>query len=325
MLFVQKFTDAIRSAIPEVIKKPLRLSKSAGEWLLAAPKWIDRSCARPALRVLSLKARFLLAYLANGCKSKSVLTFPHKPEPDAVLYKLCHVLGYRITDDVERKADLIINWEDCTFRLPNAVLEDLNRRQPVLNLRSRDISKRKVEEVHHAVFGYSLAVNPREFTGRCVKKSNDNATHDGRIIQCPIDAVYEDAVYQKVVNNSRDGQFVEDIRVPVFGETIPFCYRVVRPVGRRFGFGVDNTSAEICEVSDLLSANEVGMLLQLCHELGLDYGELDVLRDVDDRKAYVVDVNNTPFGPPKILDSRSAALALKRLSEAFEASFASTS
>jgi len=146
-----------------------------------------------------------------------------------------------------------------------------------------------------------------------VKKSNDNATHDGRIIQCPIDAVDEHAVYQRVVNNSRDGQFVEDIRVPVFGETIPFCYRVLRPVGRRFGFGVDNTSADVCEVSDLLSANEVGMLLQLCHELGLDYGELDVLRDVDDRKAYIVDVNNTPFGPPKFWTVEALLWRLKTL------------
>jgi len=42
-------------------------------------------------------------------------------------------------------------------------------------------------------------------------------------MQCPIDAVDEHAVYQRVANNSRDGQFVEDIRVSVFGKTIPFC------------------------------------------------------------------------------------------------------
>lgn len=318
---MQKFTDAMRSAIPEVIKKPLRFIRSGGAKLLARFNRFDKNCARPALRILSFKARFCAAYLANGCKSKTVLSFPHRPEPDAVLYKICHSLGFRITDDVKRKADLIINWEDCTFRRPNAALEELDKRRPVLNLRCRDISKRKVEEVHRAVLGYGLTLNPREFTGRCVKKSNDNATHDGRIIQCPVDTIDEHAVYQRVINNSRDGQFVEDIRVPVFGKTIPLCYRVIRPIGRRFGFGADNISAEVCEVSGLLSVREVGMVLQFCHELGLDYGELDVLRNVDDGKAYIVDANNTPFGPPKCLDSRSASLALEKLSKAFAVSF----
>ena len=313
----------MRSAIPEVIKKPLRVIRSGGAKLLARFNRIDRNCARPALRILSFKARFCAAYLANGCKSKTVLSFPHRPEPDAVLYKICHRLGLRITDDVKRKADLIINWEDCTFRRPNAALEELDKRQPVLNLRCRDISKRKVEEVHRAVLGYGVTLNPREFIGRCVKKSNDNATHDGRIIQCPVDTIDEHAVYQRVINNSRDGQFVEDIRVPVFGETIPFCYRKVRPVSRRFGN--ENTSASLCEVSAVLSTSEVGLLLRLCREIGLDYGEVDVLRDVDDGKMYIIDINNTPFGPPNHLDSKSSSLALERLSEAFSASFGSTS
>ena len=69
------------------------------------------------------------------------------------------------------------------------------------------------------------------------------------------------------------------------------------------------------------------MLLQLCHgATAWTMVNWTSLRDVDDRKAYIVDVNNTRFPvPPKILDSRSAALALKRLSETFAASFGSTS
>ncbi|MBK5281660.1 MAG: hypothetical protein JJE16_06185 [Nitrospiraceae bacterium] len=220
---------------------------------------------------------------------------------------------------MERKADLILNWEDCTFRRPYAALEDLNRRQPVLNLRCRDISKRKVEAVHQAVFGYGLEVDPRKFVGRCVKKSDDNATHDGRIIQCPVKDTDERAVYQRVVNNSGDGQFVEDIRVPVFENTIPFCYVKLRPVGSRFGN--QNTSAIVCELSEVLSAGEINLLLRFCHEMGLDYGEVDVLRDVDDKRIYIVDVNNTPFGPPNHLDRGGTALALERLSEAFVATW----
>jgi len=314
-------TDAIRSAVPQAIKKPLRAVRDTCRKVLDALQWFDKARLRPALRVLSWKLRFCIRYLANGCKAKTILTLPHKPELSSVLYKICHELGFRITDRAGRQADLVVNWEDCTIRRHLDVLEELSLKQPVLNLRCRDISKRKVEAVHQAVFGYGLAVNPLEFAGRCVKKSNDNAMHDGRIIQCPVEQVDEQAVYQRVVNNSRDGQFVEDIRVPVCGDAIPFCYRKIRPIERRFGFGADNISAQVCEVSELLSASEVGMLLQLCKEIGLDYGELDVLRNVDDGKVYVVDINNTPDGPTKCMDRRSAALAIERLSEAFAVSY----
>jgi glutathione synthase/RimK-type ligase-like ATP-grasp enzyme len=81
----------------------------------------------------------------------------------------------------------------------------------------------------------------------------------------------------------------------------------------------------LCEVSTVLSTSEVGLLIRLCREIGLDYGEVDVLRDVDDGKMYIIDINNTPFGPPNHLDSRSSSVALERLSEAFSASFGSKS
>jgi hypothetical protein len=316
---MNNFTDAVRSAIPEMIKKPLRGVRSSSRRFLDRIQWVGRDCVRPVMKVLSYKIQFCVAYLANGCKAKTIVTFPHRPEPDAVLYKICHRLGFRITDVVGRRADLIVNWEDCTVRCRVEILEALNQKQPVLNLRCRDISKRKVEAVHQAVFGYGLEVNPRKFVGRCVKKSDDNATHDGRIIQCPVKDTDDRAVYQRVVNNSGDGQFVEDIRVPVFGSTIPFCYRKVRPIGHRFSN--QNSSANVCEVSEVLSAGEVSLLVRFCHEMGLDYGEVDVLRDVDDKRIYIVDVNNTPFGPPNHLDRGGTALALERLSEAFVATW----
>ncbi|ULA65095.1 MAG: hypothetical protein LZF86_190391 [Nitrospira sp.] len=314
-------TDAIRSAAPQVIKKPLREVLATCRKVPGMLRWLDQGCIRPAMSVGSWKVRFYTRYFENGCKAKTILTLPHKPEPSSVLYKICHELGLQITDRVGTPANLVVNWEDCTIRRRLDVLEELSVRQPVLNLRCVDISKRTVEAVHQAVFGYGLAVNPLEFVGQCVKKSNTNAMHDGRIIQCPVTQIDEQAVYQRVVNNSRDGRFIEDIRVPVCGDVIPFCYRKIRSIERRFGLGADNISAQVCDVSDLLSASEVGLLLRLCKEIGLDYGELDVLRNVDDGKVYVVDVNTTPDGPTKCMDRRSAALAIERLSEAFAASF----
>lgn len=262
-----------------------------------------------------------MRYLRAGFKTKTILTFPDKPEPGSVLSKICHLLGYRVTQDTATAADVIINWEDCTIRRAYSVLEALSEKQPVLNIHCKDISKRKVDEIHQVVFGYRLAVSPFEFQGQCVKKSNDNATHDGVVIECPAKGIDENAVYQRLVNNTRDRDYIEDIRVPIFGNTIPFCYLKRRRIRDRFSN--ENTSASLCERDSVLSRSEVTLMLRLCRGMRLDYGELDVLRDMDDGRLYVVDVNNTPWGPPNHLDDKSITMALRRLSEAFMTSFLS--
>jgi hypothetical protein len=255
----------------------------------------------------------------RGAFRKTILAYTHALEPGSVLFKICDELGYRMTENIAAKADVVIHWEDCSFRPIYAALEDLSRRQKVLNLRCRDISKQKVEATHQAVFGYGLAVDPLRHRGPCVKKSNENATHDGTIIQCPIAERDEASVYQKEVNNRVDGHYIEDIRVPIFGRLIPFCYRKHRPIVSRFSN--ENTSASLCEVDTVLSAVDVQQIFQFCDAMGLDYGELDVLRDRDDGRLYVVDVNNTPWGPPNHLEPTSVPVALQRLSQAFVSAF----
>lgn len=262
---------------------------------------------------------FLLLRHIRGAFRKTVLAYPHALEPGSVLFKICNELGCRTTEDIAAQADVVIHWEDCSFRPTYAVLEDRNRHQRVLNFRCNDISKRRVDETHQAIFGYSLEVDPLRHHGRCVKKSNENATHDGTVIECPIAERDERCVYQKEVNNRIDDEYIEDIRVPVFGHAIPFCYRKRRPIASRFSN--ENTSAGLCEVDAVLSPGEVRQIFQFCDAMGLDYGELDVLRDRDDGKLYVVDVNNTPWGPPNHLDPASVPVALQRLSQTFASAF----
>ncbi|MDQ6770676.1 MAG: hypothetical protein M3Z54_11900, partial [Gemmatimonadota bacterium] len=51
--------------------------------------------------------------------------------------------------------------------------------------------------------------------------------------------------------------------------------------------------------------------------IGMDFGELDVLRDRNSGKIYVVDANNTPAGPPTVLSKQDSARALHILLESF--------
>jgi len=60
------------------------------------------------------------------------------------------------------------------------------------------------------------------------------------------------------------------------------------------------------------------MISEFCSRIGLDYGELDVLRNKDDGKIYIVDVNYTPWGPPAKLSDDENRIALIRMSEVFK-------
>ena len=52
----------------------------------------------------------------RGAFTKTILSFPDAPEPGSVFFKICENLGYRMTQDITARADVIINWEDCSFR-----------------------------------------------------------------------------------------------------------------------------------------------------------------------------------------------------------------
>jgi glutathione synthase/RimK-type ligase-like ATP-grasp enzyme len=88
-------------------------------------------------------------------------------------------------------------------------------------------------------------------------------------------------------------------------------------------FSNENTSAELHETGTVLTTAEVERLLRFCAFIGLDYGELDVLRDKVDGRIYVVDVNSTPDGPPNHLSGPQSEIALARLGAAFEDAFLS--
>jgi len=192
----------------------------------------------------------------------------------------------------------------------------------LLNIYCNDISKARVNSVFEDVFGYSLAVDPQTYKGKCVMKANWNALHKGRIIECPAKLHEGDFVYQKLIRNEVKDGLVEDMRVPIFGNKTPFVYLKYRSVENRF---VDrkhtNKKATIIEVSKVLSLSELKDIYLFCEAIGLDYGELDILRDREDGRIYIVDANNTPSGPTSSIGDDDGKAAVVRLSQAFEDAF----
>jgi hypothetical protein len=167
-----------------------------------------------------------------------------------------------------------------------------------------------VEEHFEGVFGYALRVDPLNFHGKVVRKSIKNASHDGQIVSLPDRTTIGptcDYVYEHLINNSFR-TFVCDIRVPVILGDVPFAYLKIRPLANRFSN--DNTFVKMISPFDVMDMGEFTKILSFCKSIGLEYGELDVLRDYDSGRLFVVDANNTPYGPPNHLSADDADTAI---------------
>lgn len=243
--------------------------------------------------------------------AKTVLFVPEKPEPFHVAYRACVVGGYRMTASTRATFDVVHLHSDSTKIESEELLNDFG--EVAINGRSNDISKRRVQSVFKEVFGYELAVDPATYEGLAVRKSDDNCKHDGEIVECPTSVFSgNDMVYQKLVETDQGDGYCLDHRVPVIGKSIPFVYLKYRPAANRFK---SFDRAEIVETDTVLDGAEVEKLLQVAEKLGIQFGEMDVLRDIHDGRLYVVDANHTPSGPPRTLaddDQRSATNILAR-------------
>lgn len=255
---------------------------------------------RKALRRLRIrweyKPRLWRRIAANGFRRKRVLVLPEVPLPNTTFYKLCHLHGFSFTRNPARPAELAIGWEDVTVRRPCPPLDEIARGRRVLNRECRDISKRHVDDVHAEVFGYSARIDPSTHVGPCVRKSDKNGTHDGVVVDGPLTAADPGCVYQLLLDNRVSEDTVEDLRLYVFGGRAALCCRIRRGVGERFANAA--TDAFLHDAGEVLSEDEIARVQRFCLRMGLDYGELDAVRDAGSGRLYVLDVNNTPFGPP---------------------------
>ena len=225
-----------------------------------------------------------------------------------MMFQICLIQRYGITNNSHRRFDLAVYWKSATYSEPDPMLAGLARYRSVVNFRCNDISKSHVNQIFMDVFGYTASVDPLTFNGKCVRKSNLNALHDGKVIECPIVKADENCIYQKVIDNVTNDGLIMDFRVPIVNQTIPFVFLYFRPTEIRFSSEIKNI--KIANTTEIFKEEECKNIIRFCDQLGLDYGELDVLRDRRDGKIYIVDANTTPHGPPIHLGSRQQGLRL---------------
>jgi len=259
--------------------------------------------------------QYFISLVKNGPGSNTILFYPEYPNKRTIIYKMMNLFKFNITNNPRHKFDLIINWEDTTFRKRDKILNELSAQHSILNINCKDISKKYIDSIFEMVFGYGLNIDPKKFHWKGVKKSNLNAKHDGIIINCPVEKIEDDFIYQKILDNHFDDKLVYDIRVPVVKDVVPFVYLKFKMIEERFTNNISKSSLE--ETNKYLSDDEVKKIIMFCYKIGLDYGELDVIRNKEDNKIYIVDVNNTPWGPPFLLPEKDGKTAIEKLAEVF--------
>ena len=220
--------------------------------------------------------------------------YPQRPTDDCAIFRVAAVLGLRIVRSRRGEGVLTVAWYDVTFVPPAAVA---SLPAPKLNARCLDISKSTVDRIWRDVSGRGLSLDPLTTSGPMVVKSEENATHDGRIITGPIRERQPGFVYQRLVD-TREGDHFAYLRPVILDGRIVLTYHKRQPLDDRFGSRPRTWIAE----PDVFSVEEEKALLDLAARIGLDYGEIDVLRDADG-EIYVVDVNKTPWWSKNMSDA----------------------
>jgi hypothetical protein len=215
--------------------------------------------------------------------------YPGRPQTKAVLFVVATRLGLRI-GHVPDGPGQTIAWDPGSWFDPRAAA-----RLPAdaINGRCLDVSKSTVDRLWHELAGYGVSVDPLATAGPIVVKSERNGTHDGELVMGPLPARRAGFVYQRLIDGRRDGQ-VYATRATVIDGRLVLAYEKWRPHPNWFHGGSVVAPAAPAE---LWSVAEIELIARFCRAIGLDYGDVDVLRETASGRIYVVDANRTPIRP----------------------------
>jgi len=232
---------------------------------------------------------------------------PHRPRPWYIIWAATVWGGLDFARSPEA-ADAAFYFEDQTIATPPAPPH-----LKAFNFGVGDVSKSTVARVMEEAFGYPLAVDPATFVGEAVEKGERNGVHDGRMVTCPLTPLPGKA-YQRVIKTEGADGWAHDLRTACVGGRPVVVFVKKKPAAARFS--IQNTSVVVKTPEEVFSAAEVAQLATFCAAMKLDWGGLDVLREHESGRLYVVDVNKTDTGPAVVLNWRDRAKATTLLSDA---------
>lgn len=258
---------------------------------------------------------FAAQRIERATPSFTIAFAPERARPWYLIWAVARAAGAKYTKDIAT-ADVVMHFEDATYS-PNEAPTKLKPGVKLVNFTCRDVSKTNVSRASGIAFGRALAVDPTTYFGPAVEKSEINAAHDGRIVQCPTQPI-PGRVYQRVIDNRIAGHadLVEDLRTCTVGGKPVCVFLKRRQVTKRFL----NTNTEVLlrRPEEVFTPAEIDQIGAFTREIGLQWGGVDVLRDKDG-SLHIVDANKTDMGPPIGLNLPDKIVATRMLAKAFRA------
>lgn len=252
-------------------------------------------------------------------KVENVIVHPHYPSRKATIYRICRELGLQVTNRLNAQAILGVFYEYTTFKKEFGGLQGrVEKGLRALNIQSRDISKNYVDAIHQEVFGYSTRIDPTTYQGKCVRKSDTNALHDGVILDCPLEKSEDGFIYQILIDNKNESGLFEDMRIAIVGDELPIAYLKYRNDEQQFGH---KSKAELTTVSEVMSSDEIEKVKQFTKASKIDFAEIDILRDKKDGRIYIIDVNDTPQSARDNVTKEELTKNISILAAAFKRQF----
>ena len=248
--------------------------------------------------------------------------YPHFQK--STTYFMLRKAGVEMSNKLNGKYDVGIYWDprmDINKQTPK--LKQNGKKIKLINLFLVDTAKGFVAESFENHFGYGYKVDPTTFKGYCISKHNGNGTKSCFFLKCPIDAndIFKDHSYQQIIDytDKKDPNTLYELRIPIVGGIIPCVLFKTRNRGLRFTS--KNRSIQIVNPLKYLTEQECHKIITYCRYIGLEMGEIDVLRSHEDGQIYIIDVNNTSWWPPNKLGDVDRNIVLNLMWNAFLESF----
>jgi hypothetical protein len=227
----------------------------------------------------------------------------------------------KFTTDIREPHDFGFFWDPGLKFKKNTgkMINYVKNKEHLINQRIKGTSKEFIGKQFNEIFGYDLRVNPTTYEGTGIVKKNGNGLKYGEILQLPISQhqVRHNHSYQKLIttNYPNNQNIFRELRVPIFGNIIPFVFFKKRYEEKRFDS--KNILVRIYPTLEIFSQEEADQIIYFCKSIHLEYGELDIFRANEDGKIYIVDVNNTPWWPCNKLGGIDKDVALNLYWNAF--------
>jgi len=242
----------------------------------------------------------------------------------STMYFMLRKVGVEISNKLIGTYDMGIYWDpqmDLNKQTPK--LRQNGKKIRLINLFLVDTAKDFIAKAFEKHFGYGYHIDPTKYNGYCLSKHNGNGTKSCFFLKCPINAtdIFKDHSYQKIIDytDKQDPDILYELRVPIVGGIIPFVLFKTRNRGLRFTS--KNRSIQIVSPLKYLTEHECHKITTYCRYIGLELGEIDILRSHEDGKIYIIDVNNTSWWPPNKLGDVDRNIVLNLLWNSFLESF----